>query len=282
MSTGTPNVAAPETRMSRACPVCQGSEREPLERWSQAPWEVVRCRSCRMVYLRNPPVPELLKSEFDWDIHKDGERARRRKAKGAVYYFFSDLIKKVRAFFRSFAPRKEIRYTVKFAAGKRILDVGCGGGHILANLPAEFIPYGVEPSPGMHAQADASFRPRGGFCIHNVAHTGLAELPEGITFDLILMRSFLEHDSMASETLSACLKSLSPHGKVLIKVPNFGSWSCRLRGGDWPGIRHPDHVNYFTPETLTHFLLKTGFSKVHMPLIWRLPTSDNLWALAHR
>jgi len=201
---------------------------------------------------------------------------------GKGYYALSDSLKKVRAFFRSFRRRKEHRFILTLSEGPRILDVGCGGGHILATLPDGFTPFGIEPSPGMHADADAVFRARGGYCIHNISHLGFHDLAEEETFDFVLMRSFLEHDVMAEETLRACHAKLSPKGKVLIKVPNFACWNSKLRGANWPGIRNPDHVNYFIPETLRAMLLKCGYSKVIIPTKWRLPTSDNLWAIAER
>ncbi len=235
-----------------------------------------------MTFLKNPPPPDLLKSELDWDILKDRERARRRKEMGRTYYFFSDGLKKIRAALRGSSERKELRYIKRHSDGPRILDVGCGAGQILANLPDGMIPFGIEPSPGMHQRADQSFRAKGGFCIHNISHLGLLELPDDLNFDFVLMRSFLEHDVMAEETLRSCLEKLTPNGKLLIKVPNFSCWNSRLRGANWPGIRNPDHVNYFTPESLERMVLKCGYSRCEIPLLWRLPTSDNLWALAHR
>ena len=268
--------------MDRSCPVCKSTSNTSLPRYSESPWKVVQCDNCEMVFLNNPPSPEATMDELDWDGSKGDERAKRRKKKGPVYYFFSDGIKKIRAFSRSFRPRKEIRYISKFAEGPRVLDIGCGGGHILAALPENFIPHGVEPSPTLHAAANSAFQKRGGYCLHGVAHLGLAELPANQKFDLILMRSFLEHDAMAAQTLQAAHSRLAEGGKVLLKVPTIGCWNAKLRGSDWPGIRHPDHVNYFTPRTLTQIFRKNGFSKVEIPLAWRLPTSDNLWALAHR
>lgn len=280
--TVTPACATADANGARPCPVCGGTESTPLDKWSKGPWQNVRCSGCGMVFLRNPPPPELLKSELDWDVLKNHERARRRAARGAGYYLVSDGIKRVRAFARGFVTKKEYRYIQRYAEGPRILDVGCGGGHILAGMPGPIVPFGIEPSPGMQQQADASFRARGGFCIHNIAHLGLRELPEAVEFDFILMRSFLEHDVMAEETLLSCHAKLAPQGKVLIKVPNFACWSARLRGAGWPGIRCPDHVNYFTPDSLAGLLQRCGFSRTWIPLVWRLPTSDNLWALAYR
>ena len=85
-----------------------------------------------MVFLGNPPAAELLKTELDWDIHKDQERARRRAEMGRGYYAVSDGVKRVRAFVRGFSSKKEHRYIMRFAEGPRVLDVGCGGGHIPA------------------------------------------------------------------------------------------------------------------------------------------------------
>ena len=53
-------------------------------------------------------------------------------------------------------------------------------------------------------------------------------------------------------------------------------WSSMLR----PGMHYPDHVNYFAPTTLAQMLKNAGHWRVYMPLRWRLPTSDNLWAVA--
>jgi len=53
-----------------------------------------------------------------------------------------------------------------------------------------------------------------------------------------------------------------------------------LHKSGWPGMRYPDHVNYFTPTTLAQMLKNAGHRRLYMPLRWRLPTSDNLWAVA--
>lgn len=265
----------------RDCPVCASAGRVARPEYSQDHWRIVACTQCGMIYLENPPDQELLKSDFAWEGSKVNERARRRDGR-ALYYFFSDGLKKIRGFFKRLRSLpKEIRYIVAHAPGKRVLDVGCGGGDVLARLPSGYIPYGIEPSPGMCAAANAIFAARGGACIHDVAVGGFSRIA-GLKYDFVLMRSFLEHDSEAMATLKAAHAALSENGGVLIKVPNVDCWNSKLRTAGWPGMRYPDHVNYFTPATLTQMLTNAGYSRVYMPLHWRLPTSDNLWAIAFR
>jgi len=267
---------------ARDCPVCGAHARKPRPEYSQAHWKIVECAQCGMVYLENPPAQETLMAEHAWEGSKVNERARRRDGR-ALYYFFSDGLKKIRGYLQRLRRLpKEIRYIVDHTPGPNVLDVGCGNGTTLSGLPAGYVPWGIEPSPGMCARANATFAARGGACIHDVAVSGFARIAAERKFDFVVMRSFLEHDSEAMATLKAARAALAENGGVLIKVPNLACWNSRLRKTGWPGMRYPDHVNYFTPESLAQMLTNAGYRRIYMPLHWRLPTSDNLWAIAFR
>ncbi|MDF1580028.1 MAG: class I SAM-dependent methyltransferase [Desulfuromonadales bacterium] len=277
----TENVPPVETVSRRNCPVCHSGAYTSLPAYSKDGWHIVQCLTCKMVYLENPPAQNLLKTDFAWEGRKDEER-RRRRAGRSFYYFFSDRLKRLRGMLRRFNKQpKEIRYIVKYSPGRNVLDVGCGDGNIISQLPDTYVTYGIEPSPQMAEVANDTFSRHGGLCIHDVAVGGFAQINK-TRFDFILMRSFLEHDSEAMVTLQAAHSVLSEQGGVLIKVPNFACWNALLRKKNWPGMRYPDHVNYFTPSTLKAILSRTGFSRVYMPLSWRLPSSDNLWVVAYR
>jgi hypothetical protein len=75
---------------------------------------------------------------------------------------------------------------------------------------------------------------------------------------------------------------LKPGGLALIKVPNAACWNAHLRGRRWPGVRHPDHVNYFTSRHLEQLVRASGFDECRFEWSSLLPTSDNLWAVVRR
>jgi hypothetical protein len=104
----------------RACPVCNASGRLPRPDYSQQPWRIVECAQCRMIYLENAPAQSLLKTEHAWEDSKTNERTRRRRGR-ALYYAFSDGLKKIRDFFhRLRGLRKETRYIMTFSPGQRV------------------------------------------------------------------------------------------------------------------------------------------------------------------
>jgi len=96
----------------------------------------------------------------------------------------------------------------------------------------------------------------------------------------IVMISFLEHDVQPLQVLIAARRVLQPDGVVILKVPNLDCWNRRLQGKGWPGFRFPDHVNYFTPETLSQLVSKADLKIVRFSWRDRLPTSDNMWLVA--
>jgi hypothetical protein len=65
-------------------------------------------------------------------------------------------------------------------------------------------------------------------------------------------------------------------------VPNYGYLNRIVMGQKWGGFRYPDHVNYWTPETLIKIIRDTGFQIVRFKIWDRFPTSDNMWLVARK
>ncbi|MEL7059577.1 MAG: class I SAM-dependent methyltransferase [Acidobacteriota bacterium] len=270
----------------RACPACQAppGAHVRLGAYSRSEWSIVRCERCRLVFLANPPSYAELATEHEWRHAYRKERSRRREDRPA-YYAVSDSIKRARKALRRALGRglrKDVAAIIAAAPdGGRVLDVGCSNGPTLRQLPDRYTPFGVEISPILGAESDVLCRARGGHVEICDALAGLERFGDA-TFTVVSMESYLEHETRPRDVLAQVRRVLAPGGKLVVKVPNFGSLNRRLRGADWPGFRFPDHVSYFTPTTLRDAMLRAGLEIDRFRLIDRLPTSDNMWLIARR
>jgi SAM-dependent methyltransferase len=260
--------------------------------YSKDEWEIVECDETGMVFLANPPDYESLVEEFAWEKTYAEEKASRRKREPVVA-FLSTCVKKIR---RAIRPRDRI-VTEGVQALKDlqkqhgidqpvIADVGCGIADkavAITKLAAEahgiqVVPLGIEISSGQAVVVEEVLSPFGGRCIQNTAIEGLAEM-DPASVDLVILCSFLEHEVNPLPLLRQCARVIKPHGKVIIKVPNFGSLNRKIRQKRWCGFRYPDHVNYFTPATLRAMVSGAGLSIHRMNFFDTMPTSDNMWAI---
>ncbi len=97
-----------------------------------------------------------------------------------------------------------------------------------------------------------------------------------------IARNYLEHETRPRDVLSELFRTLEAGAAVVIKVPNHGSLPRRFRGANWCGYRFPDHVNYFTPDTLTRLLTETGFVSVRVGIVDRIGVSNGMWCVARK
>lgn len=265
--------------MNRNCPICH-EETASSTKLATTRWDVMACGGCGMTYLRNAPSQEELEAAYDWSKTRSSERSERRKRR-KFYYAMSDSLKKMKRMKRR-GRRKEIVFIERYAprAGGKLLDIGCADGGTLKQVDGEkWVPFGIEPSPSLVEKANAYCQPLGGMVLQDVGVTGLPRLADE-RFQCIMMRSYLEHEAFAKDVLNGARAAMAPEGRLIIKVPNYACWNSKLRGPGWPGVRYPDHVNYFRPKDLQRIVSEAGFSNIYFPLHFRLPTSDNMWMIA--
>ena len=264
----------------RDCPLCGADNHaQPASRYSQAPWELKTCAACRFVYLENPPGYTELEENFAWEKTSAAEEAR-RDAERPLAKRFS------RAFrhFRQRVLKRDKLSTLLFQQLPRgkVLDIGCGGGGVLARLPTDrYQPHGIEISRALAAAANALAQARGGRVVQANAIAGLAQFaPDSL--DVALLSGFLEHETQPALLLRELRRVLRPGAPVIVKVPNYGCLNRLVRGAKWCGFRHPDHVNYFTPRSLARLADDCGFRVARCTLGDRWPLSDNLWAVLQK
>lgn len=263
----------------RSCPLCDHDNRAtPPNEYSTEPWPLKTCAYCGFVYIENAPSYSALSDEFGWDKTFHLWHAQRSKSPGQV--LLSSLGKRIRRATRVFVRRKRMDdLLVRHAAPGNVLDVGCGKGSQLARLPEAYRPFGIEISPIQAQHATAVVAARGGEILVQPGAKGLFLLPERF-FTGVMMRSYLEHEADPKRALIGAARVLAPGGVLIIKVPNYGSLNRRVFGRHWCGFRFPDHLNYFTPDSLCRLCEAAGLAIRKFGVLDRLPTGDNMWLIA--
>ncbi len=224
-----------------------------------------------MVYLETVPAVDEMFENMAWEKTSQTEKETRKKRRFLPKEFMRTLRRPLNG------QRKSIPQLLdKYIQKGRVMDIGCGDAAHLMHLSEAYELYGIEISKGLYEQAQANTTNRAGNMINADALSGL-EAQKTSFFDCIVMRSFLEHDIQPLPILAACARTLKPGGLAIIKVPNYGCLNRKVSGKNWCGFRFPDHVNYFTPETLTAMASRAGLDIARFSLRDRLPISDNMW-----
>ena len=262
--------------LERSCPLCAKDESHLLP-YGPPDWPMVECVHCHMVYLRTVPDVSELFQNLAWEKTSQIEHERREKTHG----WLRKISRLTRLRLHLF-PRNQIRALVdRYAEVGNVLDVGSGAGAHVLSLSEKYIPYGIEVSKTLADQGREEFVNRGGQMINRDAFSGLKEFADNM-FTCVIMRSFLEHDITPLPVLREAFRTLKQNGILIIKVPNFASINRKVRGKKWCGLRFPDHVNYFTPQSLSSMVFRAGFSIKRFRLRDHLPTSDSMWMIASK
>jgi len=258
--------------IERSCPLCNGEEQIPRQDLSLPPWRIAECARCAFVYLSNPVDYSDLVEDHAWEKSRRQESARRREDRPLL-----DRSSKRTRWRLRLAGNTNAKVLAEVFPGGRVLDVGCGGGRA---LPEPLVPYGVEISRELADRADYVMQRRGGYCVHAPALEGIKTFDAGF-FQGVLLRSFLEHETNPLPLLHDVHRVLAEDGVVYIRVPNFASVNRRVMGQRWCGFRYPDHVNYFTPDSLGRMAAEAGFAMdIQNPI--RLPFDDNIKVLLRK
>jgi len=229
---------------NRTCLVCGGQLfEEPLLRYHNMPkaaqnlpdadavdqetgvdLTVFQCSGCGLVQLDCEPVAyyrEVIRAAGLSQVIRDSKRTQ-----------FADLIE---------------RYSL---LGKKIIEIGCGRGEFLRLLkPMDVKAYGLEFSLDAvdHCLRD-------GLAVSQGYLDDTTVSPEG-PFDAFLLLMFLEHMPYPSAAFKGLHRNLSPGAIGLIEVPNF---DMMLRDKLFSEFI-PDHLSYFTADTLRTTLNLNGF-----------------------
>ena len=147
-------------------------------------------------------------------------------------------------------------------AGSRMLDIGCGTGDFVGYCLSQGLEaHGIEPSVDAVDAACAM----GLSVAAETAEVRAAAVKSGSVrpYDLITMLCVLEHIPDPGAMLSSVRDMLTSGGVLCVKVPNDFSVlqqaARALNHADEWWVAVPDHVNYFSAESVAHLLEDHGF-----------------------
>lgn len=136
-----------------------------------------------------------------------------------------------------------------------ICDVGCGYGPTLVHAPPGS--YGLELE-----EYQAAFARSIGLSVHtrNVITDDTSDFPR---VDTVWCAATLEHVDAPHVFLRHLYYLLKPGGRLIIEVPCAlpARWMRAIPGANYLFGDHDDHINSFSPTTLSRFCERAGFAE---------------------
>jgi len=168
---------------------------------------------------------------------------------------------------------------------QRHLDIGCGAGTLISQLPADKISVGVDIALTQIEYARARYQTRR----HHFLNTGpSAALPFGENqFDVVTIIEVIEHLSLDhnKQLLGEVLRVLKSGGVLLMTTPNYASlWPLvEIIVNKCSKVSYEDqHITRFTRPRLSAMLNDLSFIEISVrPFQWIAPFAAALgWGLA--
>ena len=212
------------------CPNNCGDADEPLHEFGR--FRVCRCSGCGLVRL-NPRLREDQLTAFYEEEYFSGAHDT-----GYDSYEKDQLL-----YEKTFARR--LKLIRRFKPTGKLLDVGCGFGYFLNVAQRErFDVFGLDCSMYAVERCQQRFpgKVKDGFLSPGV-------FPDK-SFDVVSMFDLFEHVYHPREFLETLHQITKDDGIVVITTPNHRSLLSRVSGRNWVSYKIPEHVYYYSPETL--------------------------------
>ena len=220
------------TRMN--CVICSSSATDFLT--VKHGYTVQKCSSCGHGWILNMPSPAELQEYYE------SESAVREQ------YDFSD------ATIRKHAARL-FRWIMQVRKPPGLLlDFGCGSGAHL-ELAREM---GWQVAGVDFSKTAGDLCARRGISVFKDMESVQKKFSEQ-SFEVITLWEVVEHLPDPQNFLKQIKKFLKKEGVLAVSTPNFAGAVAQRDFAGWNEIRPPMHLHYFTPQSLSLLLEKSGF-----------------------
>jgi SAM-dependent methyltransferase len=148
----------------------------------------------------------------------------------------------------------------KFRMSGKLLDVGCGVGHLLDVFKkAGFEVEGLE----VYEDLVAALKRRG----HQAMCAGIesSRIPNE-HYDVVVLNQVLEHIEDFEDFVRHLHRVCKPGGHLMLAVPYMFGLMPNLLRSYWYGLGYGQHLNFFSKESLKMLLERNGFEVVEMDI----------------
>jgi SAM-dependent methyltransferase len=163
---------------------------------------------------------------------------------------------------REFA--RTVRFIRRFRNSGRLLEIGCAYGFFLQEASRFYEATGIEIADA----AVAFCRGRGLSVTNGVADD--ATLAQLEMLDVIVLLDVIEHLPDPQSTLTLCRQHLNPGGVIVITTGDFASLYARMAGPRWRLMTPPQHLWFFTPESIQRLSHSLGLAMEVCDHPWKL------------
>ena len=153
----------------------------------------------------------------------------------------------------------------RYRKSGRLLEIGCGLGHVLARLEDDFETCGIDVSEYAISEAKKN-TPKSDLRVATAEE--IESLPG--PFDVIAAFHVVEHLEEPLAVLKSCARMTKPGGLIVLATPNTEAPFARKKGERWYANTDPTHIALKAPNEWTALLGEAGYRV-------RRAFGDGLW-----
>jgi SAM-dependent methyltransferase len=226
--------------MQLHCPGC-GSDAPQHFLFGKNHCDILQCQACGL--------GRAIAQDFEPEKYYDQSYFNGGQPDGYADYPSSEPVLR-----REFA--RTVAFIRKHVPGGRLLEIGCAYGFFLKEAAAYFDVMGVELSDA----ASGFCRARGLNVLTGPADEGA--LSQFGKVDVVVMLDVIEHLPDPAKVLAVCAGALNPGGLMVVTTGDFSSLYARIAGRRWRLMTPPQHLWYFTPQSMRGIGAASGLQMV--------------------
>jgi ubiquinone/menaquinone biosynthesis C-methylase UbiE len=151
------------------------------------------------------------------------------------------------------------------ARGARLLEIGSGLGHLVAQLEDTFETYGLDLNHWAVRESKKVINKS------SLQTASAQELPfANSVFSVVIIKHIVEHLPDPEKAIKEIGRATAKDGILILATPNLGSLLKPWKGDKWIGYQDPTHISLKQPQEWLKFIQDAGFELIRV-------FSDGFW-----